>query len=285
MKRVLVLLLIASGFLQAAEPVRVRIVAANLTSGTRQSYSPDNGNHSNLEGAGARILKALNPDIVLIQEFNTTMPVRQWINSTLGQEFQFAREEDPGIPNGIISRFPIIESGEWDDARLDNRDFVWAKIALPDGTKLWAVSVHLYSQKSTTRAAQAAALVSFLREKVQPGERIVVGGDFNTRALSEDCLREFANLLTVPEIPPSDQLGNGNTNEKRSRPYDWVLVDAKTEAAEMPVEIAGNAFADGFVFDSRVFEPSQLPPPVQPGDSGVNGMQHMAVVRDFAVGK
>jgi len=285
MKRVLVLLLIAAGFLQAAEPARVRIVAANLTSGTRQSYSPDNGNHSNLEGAGARILKALNPDIVLIQEFNTTMPVRQWINSTLGREFQFAREEDPGIPNGIISRFPIIESGEWDDAKLDNRDFVWAKIALPDGTKLWAVSVHLYSQKSTTRAEQAAALVSFLREKVQPGERIVVGGDFNTRALSEDCLREFANLLTVPEIPPSDQLGNGNTNEKRSRPYDWVLVDAKTEAAEMPVEIAGNAFADGFVFDSRVFEPSQLPPPVQPGDSGVNGMQHMAVVRDFAVGK
>jgi len=285
MKRVLVLLLIAAGFLQAAEPARVRIVAANLTSGTRQSYSPDNGNHSNLEGAGARILKALNTDIVLIQEFNTTMPVRQWINSTLGREFQFAREEDPGIPNGIISRFPIIESGEWDDAKLDNRDFVWAKLALPDGTKLWAVSVHLYSQKSTTRAAQAAALVSFLREKVQPGERIVVGGDFNTRALSEDCLREFANLLTVPEIPPSDQLGNGNTNEKRSRPYDWVLVDAKTEAAEMPVEIAGNAFADGFVFDSRVFEPSQLPPPVQPGDSGVNGMQHMAVVRDFAVGK
>lgn len=285
MRQVLVLLLFTVGFLQAADPTRVRIVAANLTSGTRQSYSPDNGNHSNLEGAGARILKALDPDIVLIQEFNTTTPVRQWINATLGQEFQFAREEDPGIPNGIISRFPIIESGEWDDVKLDNRDFVWAKIALPDGTKLWAVSVHLYSQKVTTRAEQAAALVAFLREKVQPGERIVIGGDFNTRALSEDCLREFGQLVTIPEILPSDQLGNGNTNEKRSRPYDWVLVDAATEANEMPVQIPSGAFADGFVFDSRVFDPSQLPAPVQPGDSGVNGMQHMAVVRDFAIGE
>lgn len=58
--------------LARAEPLVIRVVAANLTSGNFQTYSPDNANHSNPEGAGARILKALQPDIVLIQEFITT---------------------------------------------------------------------------------------------------------------------------------------------------------------------------------------------------------------------
>ena len=72
-----------------AAPLTIRAVAANLTSDNKQTYSPDNGNHSNPEGAGARILKALKPDIVMIQEFNTTVPVRQWINRTLGEDFVF----------------------------------------------------------------------------------------------------------------------------------------------------------------------------------------------------
>ncbi len=140
MIRVIALLL---AFAVAASADTVRIVSANLTSGSRQSYSPDNGNHSNPEGAGARILKGLRPDIVLIQEFNTSVPVRQWVNATLGENYAFVREEAAEIPNGIISRFRILESGEWDDPVQDNRDFVWARIALPDGSRLLAVSVHL----------------------------------------------------------------------------------------------------------------------------------------------
>src|SRR3954469_5439484 len=97
-----------------AQPIQVRIVAANLTSGNQQSYSPDNGNHSNLEGAGARILKGLKPDVVLIQEFNTSIPTRQWVNATLGQEYTYYQETGKAIPNGVISRYPIVESGEWD---------------------------------------------------------------------------------------------------------------------------------------------------------------------------
>jgi hypothetical protein len=64
--------------------LRVRVVAANLTSSNDQSYSPSNGNHSNPEGAGARILKGLKPDIVLIQEFNCTIQLSQWISETFG---------------------------------------------------------------------------------------------------------------------------------------------------------------------------------------------------------
>ena len=115
-----------------AETVNVRIVTANLTSGNEQSYSLDNRNHSNTEGAGARILKGLNPDIVLIQEFNTGTSTQQWVTQTFGPKYEFAKERGAGIPNGIVSRYPIVAEGEWDDPTQTNRDFAWAKIRLPN---------------------------------------------------------------------------------------------------------------------------------------------------------
>ena len=178
------------------EPLALRIVAANLTSDNKQSYSPNNGNSSNPEGAGARILKALKPDIVMIQEFNTTVPVRQWINETLGEEYVFMREEGLQIPNGIISRFPIIESGSWDDPVLNNREFAWARLHLTDKKDLWVVSVHLHSKGETSRASQAAALAGFIAKNVPEGALLVIGGDFNTRPIP--FLRYLVKLLSEP---------------------------------------------------------------------------------------
>ena len=281
MIRTALLILATACAVFAGDAGRIRIAAANLTSGNHQSYSPDNANHSNPEGAGARILKGLKPDVVLIQEFNTTIPVRQWVNQTLGTDYKIVREDGPGIPNGIITRLPVIESGEWDDPAMDNRDFVWAKVALPDGSRAWLVSVHLSAKKPATRAAQAAALKGFLAGRVAPGERIVIGGDFNTRSLDEACLGVLGAIVAVPGNPPVDAFGNPNTNAPRSRPYDGVFVDAGLSALEKPVNIAGRLFPNGLVFDSRIFEPLDAVSPVQASDSGVQGMQHMAVVRDF----
>lgn len=278
MVRTLALLMV---FAAAASAGTVRIVAANLTSGSRQSYSPDNGNHSNSEGAGARILKGLNPDIVLIQEFNTSVPARAWVNATFGEDFSFFREESAQIPNGIISRFPIIESGEWDDPLQENRDFVWARIALPDGSRLLAVSVHLSAKKGEMRREEARALVRLIKENAKPGERAAIGGDLNLRDLSEEALAELGRVVAIPAGLPSDAAGNFHTNSPRNRPYDWVLVDPATQRLCSPVKIAGREFSSGLVFDSRVFEPIEAVPPVQAGDSASPQMQHMAVARDF----
>jgi hypothetical protein len=83
-----------------AEPLAIRVVAANLTSDSQQSYSPDNANHSNPEGAGARILKALKPDVVLIQEFNTGIPARQWVNKPSGADSIFPARRENRFPTG-----------------------------------------------------------------------------------------------------------------------------------------------------------------------------------------
>lgn len=264
-----------------AEPLTIRAVAANLTSDNKQSYSPDNGNQSNPEGAGARILKALKPDIVMIQEFNTSGPARQWINKTLGPDFAFMAEKGMQIPNGIISRFPIIASGSWDDPVLTNREFAWARLRLPEKRELWVVSLHLHSKGEASRATQAAALAKFIADKVPKDALLLVGGDLNTRSTDESCFKELAAVVVIPENPPADQQGGIATNAPRNRPYDWVLASAPLDQTAIPVKLAGAEFSHGLVFDSRVFEPLDQVAPVQKTDSGVPNMQHMAVVRDF----
>lgn len=280
MIRTLALLFLTVGAV-FAEPVNLRVVAANLTSDNQQRYSPDNGNHGNPEGAGARILKALKPDIVLIQEFNTSIPVRQWVNGTFGKEFHVEQEKTKGIPNGVISRFPIAASGEWDDPVLDNREFFWARIRLPGERDLWAISVHLHSKSPGSRAKQTEALMTAIRDKVPKDDMILLGGDFNTRGTDEPCFTLMAKSFVVSDKPPHDGMGNIFTNKPRNRPYDWVLACPLLDQHEVPVKLAGIEFPEGLVFDSRVFEPLDQVSPVQEGDSGLPMMQHMAVVRDF----
>lgn len=130
---------------------RLRIVAANLTSGNGQDYDP---------GHGARILRGLQPDIVLIQEFNylnnTASDFRAWVDDTFGADFSYMREPSPGqIPNGVISRYPILASGKWEDANVSNRDFAWARIDIPGDRDLWVISVHLLTTSSSNRNAEA----------------------------------------------------------------------------------------------------------------------------------
>lgn len=279
--RILTFWLVAVMMVRAGELLRIRAVAANLTSDNRQAYAPDNGNHSNPEGAGARILKGLKPDIVMIQEFNTTIPTRQWVNRTFGEDFQFAQEEGMQIPNGIVSRFPIAKSGSWDDPVLENREFLWAEIRLPGRASLWVVSLHLHSKTEASRNLQATALVKFIKLNVPAGAMLLVGGDLNTRTEGEACFRQLAEVVVIPEKPPVDQNGILHTNAPRNRPYDWVLASKGLDACEVPVSLGGSEFAHGLVFDTRVFQPLGAVAPAQLEDSGVKNMQHMAVVRDF----
>ena len=272
------------GAASATNDVRIRVVAANLTSGRDQSYSPDNGNHSNPEGAGARILKGLQPDVVLIQEFNCTQSLSQWISQTLGPGYQYYREEGAGIPNGIISRHTIAEAGEWDDETQGNRDFVWARIRLPNGSDLWAISVHLKAGNSEgIRRSQAVALIRFIRDRIPAEDYVVLGGDLNTSSRREACVEVLSQAFRTTGEPPGDQRGDDGTNASRRKPYDWLLADAELHPRMVPVQLGGDRFESGLVFDTRSFRPLSAVAPAQLGDSGVPNMQHMAVVKDFVI--
>lgn len=262
---------------EAAPPCttfRVRIVASNLTSGTNQNY----------EAPGIRILQALKPDIALMQEFRYPAGLRALVDTAFGPTFQYMVEPDPGnIPNGIVSRYPILESGEWDDPDLTDRDFAWARIDVPGPIDLWAVSVHLRTTSSTARDVEAKNLLAYIKAKVPAGAYLVVGGDMNTSVETEQALVDFSELLNVSAFAV-DQAGSNKTNTTRSKPYDWVLPSTSLFARMIPVQLGAHTFPMGLVFDTRVYSPLSEAPPALSTDSAASNMQHMAVVRDFALG-
>ena len=256
---------------------RVRIIAANLTSGKKQSWDP---------GHGQRILQGLVPDIVLIQEFNlgdnSAATVTAFVQDMCGDGFSYFREPNSAIPNGIISRYPILASGAWDDSLSTNREFVWARIDIPGPIDLWAVSLHLLTSKASVRAKQIVQLVAYIKQHVPPQDFLVVGGDLNTTSVSEQSLQGFDGLLDRARRPV-DQAGNGHTNSNRNKPYDRLFADFDLEPHHTAVTIGAQSFGDGLVFDSRVYTPLIDLSPAEQGDSGAEAMQHMAVVRDFAI--
>lgn len=100
--------------IKAQSNVTVRVMASNLTSGSNQRY----------ETPGINILKGLKADIVALQEFNvsnsfginTPAALSNMVATTFGTNFVYFRENGYSIPNGVISRHPMVASGSWVDS-------------------------------------------------------------------------------------------------------------------------------------------------------------------------
>jgi endonuclease/exonuclease/phosphatase family metal-dependent hydrolase len=260
----------------AANGTRVRLMAGNLTSGNLQAY----------EDPGTRIFQGLDPDIAMIQEFNvgdnTPATVRAWVTTAFGAAFVFFREAGAQIPNGIVSRYPIVASGIWEDPISPNREFAYARIDVPGTIDLWAVSVHLLTTDAS-RPAEATALVDFIKAMVPAGDYLVIGGDFNSDTRIEPAITTLGQVVQVGAPFPVDQAGDGDTNAGRTKPYDWVMLDAELRALEIPVAIGANSFPNGLIFDSRVYTPLADVSPVLVTDSAAINMQHMGVVKDILI--
>ncbi|MCK8502447.1 lamin tail domain-containing protein [Myxococcus fulvus] len=258
--------------------VRLRLMAANLSSGNGQDYDP---------GHGIRIFQGTDADIVMIQEFNyktdSAADLRGFVDTAFGPGFSYYRESGAQIPNGIISRYPIIASGEWDDPQVSNRDFAWARIDIPGPKDLWAVSVHLLTANASTRNAEAQSLVSRIQANIPAGDYLVIGGDLNTGSRSESCFGTLSQVVTTASPYPADRNGNTNTNAGRNSPYDHVLVDSDLRPYQTAVVIGGSTFSNGLVVDTRVYSPIGEISPALSGDSGASGMQHMGVIKDFLI--
>ena len=163
------LLLPAFGLFAQTSNVNVRIMAANL-----------NGNIQSIQPEAINIYKGLKPDVVCIQEFNysgnTAADFRALVDDAFGTNFSYYRETGSlQIPNGIISRYPIISSGRWVDSQVSNRGFAWARIDLPGTNDLYAVSVHLLTADATTRNTEATNLKGLILTNFPTNAWIVIG--------------------------------------------------------------------------------------------------------------
>ncbi len=264
---------------RALKGTGLRLMTGNLSSGNGQCYTP---------GQGARIFQGCHPDVVLIQEFNygnnSPTDMRAFVDATFGTGFSYARGAATQIPNGVISRYPIIASGDWDDPKTTNRELTWAHIDLPGPHDLWAVSVHLLTSGAAERQSEATALVKYLQANVPANDYLVIGGDFNVGSRTEAALNTLSTAVVTTGPWPVDTKGNGNTNAGRNKPYDWVLVSPSLSALVVPTVVGSHTFNDGFVADTRVFTPIAELAPALASDSAAPSMQHMGVVRDFDLG-
>jgi endonuclease/exonuclease/phosphatase family metal-dependent hydrolase len=257
-------------------PGGLRVMAANISSGPSLDYGPVEG---------VRIFQAMHPDVVLIQEMNvggnTAAEIDAYVATTFGPTFTYYREPGVQIPNGVISRYPILASGSWVDPQVANRGFAYAKLGVPGAHPLWAISLHLLTTGGTQRNAEVTALVAQVKAVVPAADYLILGGDFNTPVRDEPCITALSEIVATAAPYPADGAGNDNTSGPRSKPHDWLLADPDLSPLGVPVVVGQQAFAAGLVFDSRVYTPLADIAPVQSSDSAATNMQHMPVVRDF----
>jgi endonuclease/exonuclease/phosphatase family metal-dependent hydrolase len=257
----------------------LRVMAANLN-GDAQSYQP----------FAIRLFQGLKPDIVAIQEFNyynnTASDFRSMVDTAFGTNFLYYREPytDSGdIPNGIISRYPILAAGSWMDTvqSQPNRGFAWARIDVPGTNDLYVVSVHLLTSSASARSSEAANLKTLMQANFPSNAWIVVAGDFNTDTRTESTtMTTFDSYLSDHPVP-ADNNGNSNTSQNRNHPHDYVLPGFSLTNFETATVFPSHSFPNGLVFDSTVYTPLSDVPPVQFGDS--TNAQHMAVMKDFLI--
>ena len=236
--------------------------------------------------AGERILQALGADVVAMQEFNVfdAGGQREFVDRLFGTNYSVYVEPDSFMPNGIISRWPILEAGEWDDPVLGDREFVWAKVDVPGGRPLYVVSIHLFASGTMTdRADEARALTNYLAQAgFHPSDLVVVCGDLNTESRSEAAFQVLKTTLS-DDRKPADQFGDTDTNKGRDKPFDVVLPTGYLDARHLPVRFGGLTFPEGLVFDTRLWSEETIPFPAQVGDSATVNMSHMGVEKLFSL--
>ena len=298
--RLLILLGLATLGTRSAVAQRIRIVAGNITSGNGQNYN---------EGHGIRIFQGLKPDIILIQEFNylgnsvansdttgnlnATGDIRNFVDTTCDATFSYFRESNTGsIPNGVISRYPILESGQW-VSTVAQRDYSWARINLPGPRELLAISVHLPTT-ANAQPAEALDLVGYISSyyaanaEVRATDYLVIGGDFNTDFRTATCLNaaHLGQVVTTTGsgvLHPRGDDGKEGTNASREKPYDGVYAGKGLHALQVSTVIGASIFPGGLVADTRVYSPIAELSPAFTTDSGASNMQHMAIVKDFQI--
>lgn len=261
----------------AGAPFTFRAMAANLTSGNLQSYDP---------GHGARIMQGSQPDVVMIQEFNyggnSQQALDEFVANTFDGSFAWFRGNGL-IANGVISRFPILARGEWNDTQVNNREFTWALVDLPGAADLWVISVHLLTANASTRNTEARELLAYVNANIPRGDYVLLGGDFNTDTRGEAAYSTLAPVFVSSDPQPADHDGVEGTNASRSKPYDGVYASRCLAKLQVPTVIGSSSFDAGAVIDTRVYTPISEIAPALVSDSAAPQMQHMGVLKDFLI--
>jgi endonuclease/exonuclease/phosphatase (EEP) superfamily protein YafD len=239
-----------------------------------------------------RLLEGLAPDVALLEEWSVeNADYRAFVDSAFGTGFSFVRDPSGSgvgsLANGIVSRWPFLSEGSWQDVEVSGRWFTWAVIDIPGDINLQVVAVHLKAGSSSTdrnrREIEANNLKTLVQSEFNNNQYILVGGDLNTYSLSEPCLGVFSTFLAYNDQVPVDRNGNSNTNKNRSERYDWLMPNQALEQKHSTLVLGGQSYPEGIVFDSHVFTPLSAVPPIQYDDTHNGNMDHDPVMKTFVI--
>ncbi|MDP8214781.1 MAG: hypothetical protein RAO92_00085 [Candidatus Euphemobacter frigidus] len=260
----------------------IQVMTANLTSGGWPYIWYKNNSK--------RLFQGLEPDIVLIQEFNVASGStrEEYVNEVFGPGY-YLYYETASSPNGIISQWPFKSSGEWSDPEVPDRDFAWAVINIPGDIDLQVVSVHLKASAGPTnrtkRLAEATLIKNYVQANFDNNQYIIVGGDLNTyHSPPEPCMGIFSSFLDYDDHTPADRNYDSDTNEGRVERYDWIMPNHLMDELHTTTRVGSlqRSYPEGIVFDSWVFPNLSEVPPILYDDSH-GTMTHMAVIKTYNI--
>jgi endonuclease/exonuclease/phosphatase family metal-dependent hydrolase len=206
-----------------------------------------------MEDAGpfARVLKVLDPDVVLVQEWTSSpREIAAWFNASVPlDEGEWEVRTTAGWGVAVVSRFPLEAFGH-EELYLDGEEnavrYAGALISTPVGY-LAAASVHLKccgssgSDEDQQRISEAGAINRSMLEAlaIEPVPLRIISGDLNL----------------VGSRPPLDVLRNGLDTDGS----DLEIADARVlgDAAYVTWREDGNAFTPGRL-DYAVYSGSVL---------------------------
>ncbi len=293
--------------------IHIRAVAGNISTTNNQNYD---------HGEGIKIFQGLKANVIMIQEFNyknnSSADYREMVEAIFQDPgclnvrcyyVAGSDENSHNIPNGIISRFPIIDSGYWPHSSLPDRDMDWAILDIPGNKDLFVVSVHLHTGGGSTQKEEAqvvAKKIAKIKEDYPDKYYYLVGGDFNgDSAVSDSGFGKYQGVRifttsTDNNARPVGEDGSYGTNAKRSKPYDWVLSSPDLTQLQVSSDFCNQndtndckRYSHGLIMDTRDFTQNELDKYFSPtsfngysletDDSQGNNMQHMAIIRDFVI--
>ena len=222
------------------EPVKpngfpIKVMTYNIHSGYNVDGSQD-------FEAIARVIEESGADIIGLQEVSRgrlmdgAVDMTGWLSRRLGMQVLFLGTEEPIWGNALLTRYPIIESGE---SRLPlegttmHRGYLWAKLDVGADKPLLVIVTHLHHivEDSQVRMVQVPVILEFWAEHNQT----ILLGDMN----ADPPTAEMKLIATAGMVDSWAESGVGDgytyyaTDPNKRIDYLWISPDLEVLEVEV----------------------------------------------------
>lgn len=155
-------------------------------------------------------IRASHADVVFLQEVrgayrNEPAPQYEFLADSVWTESAYGKNavyKEGHHGNAILSKFPLIEQHNEDLTlnRWEQRGLLHAVAQLPDGAHLHLFCLHLNLRKAD-RLTQARLVIDHLQRGLEPGDRMILAGDFNDwQGLLSEELENHVHLRDAARV-------------------------------------------------------------------------------------